>query len=170
LPSSLTSFLLDTSPLSVLCSFPLSGTLYIHTILKHADLVLPDGVADEIQVATRGKVARTMLPLIAAGDVMTITAPDAPAILDAAYGNDLGLGERSAIKAALATGMPLVLDDMRAFIAACRFGLQPIVFQDFIVRLAREHDLPKEAAVEIITTTARQFPAMFLKHTLDMLS
>jgi hypothetical protein len=163
------SFLLDTSPLSILCGFPLQGTLYIHTILDYAELVLADEVTDEIRLATKGKVARTVLPLIAAGNVRTINTPTGPSILDTAYGKELGLGERGTIKAALATELPLVLDDMRAYVAACRFGLRPIVFQDFIIRLVKEHGLPKDAAIEIVTTTARQFPAMFLAHTLEML-
>lgn len=164
------SFLLDTGPLSVLCSFPLRATLHIHTILSYARITLSDGVVSEIRAATKGKVARTVLLLMKSGDMATMPAPAAPAILDASYGRDFGVGERSTIRAALATGLPLVLDDQDAFIVACRSGLRPIGLQDFVVRLAREHSLRKDTAVEMVTTTARQYPAMYLTHTLDMLS
>lgn len=161
------AFLLDTGPLSTLCSFPLRGTLYFHTILQHVDIVLTDGVVSE---AGQGKIWRTISPLLRSGELQTLTAPADPTILDTSYGKDLGIGERSTIKAALTSGMTTVIDDKNAFIVACRFGLRPIGFQDFMVRLVREHNLSKTTAIEIVNASAGQYPRMFLAHTLDMLS
>ncbi len=163
------SFLLDTGPLSVLCGFPLRGTPYLHTVLDYAMIVLPTGVVAEVR-ASPGKIARTVLPLMKQGLIQALSAPRDPAILDTSYGEDLGVGERDVIKIALATGLPVVIDDRDAFIVACRFGLHPVGFQDWIVRLAKEYGLPKATAVEIVKATARQYPAMFLAHTLEMLS
>ena len=171
-PSSptLPAFLLDTGPLSVLCGFPLSGTPFLHTILPHAAIVLADGVTGEVAIAKTGKIARVVSPLLETGTVTTINAPLSPSILDSAYGKLLGLGERSTIRAGVATGLTAVIDDKDAFIVACRFGVQPVGFQDFIVRLATEYTLPRQTAVEIVKATARQFPAAYLTHTLDLLA
>lgn len=160
-------FLLDTGPLSTLCSFPLRGTLYFYTILQHVDVVLTDGVVNE---AGQGKIWRTISPLLRDGELQTLTAPVDPVILDTSYGKDLGIGERSTIKVALVSGMTTVIDDKNAFIVACRFGLRPIGFQDFMVKLVREHSLPQTTAVEIVNASTGQYPKMFLAHTLDMLS
>jgi hypothetical protein len=161
------SFLLDTGPLSVLCGFPIKKIPYIHVILQHTILVLPDAVIGEIQGA--GKMARIIPPLLQSGKIQSFTTPTAPLIVDTAYGRGLGPGERTVIKCSLETHLPPVIDDQDAFIVACRFGLHPIGFQDFIVRLVIEHGLSQNTAVEIVQVTARQFPAMYLAHTLDML-
>jgi hypothetical protein len=78
------------------------------------------------------------------------------------------MGELSVIKIGLGQKIPVVIDDHDAFIVASRFNLQPLVFQDFIVRLT-DLGLPKEQAIEIVQTTSRQFPAMYLAHTLSKL-
>jgi hypothetical protein len=160
------SFLLDTGPLSVLCSFPIKRQAYIHTVLRYATIVLSDDVISE---AGKGKTIRVVSPLLKTGAVRSIPVPAGPVIVDDAYSKDLGLGERAVIKAALATGMPAVIDDHEAFIVASRFGLRPLLFQDFIVKMVADHDMPIETAIEIVKTTASQFRRMFLKHTLDML-
>lgn len=164
------SYLLDTGPLSVLCGFPLKGEPYIHSVLNYCQVVLPADVVTEIQNAPSGKIARTMTPLLKSSVLSIYTPSSAPPILDLAYGESLGLGERAIIKAALASGFPIVIDDKDAFIIACRFGLRPVGFQDFMIRLVREQGMAKEMAVEIVKATARQYPATFLAHTLDLLS
>ncbi len=163
-------FLLDTGPLSVLCGFPRDGMAYIHTVLLYSEIMLPDNVVSEIQEAQTGKIARVVSPLLKTGAITSATPVNDPLILDQAYNNLLGLGERGAIKAALATGISMVLDDKDAFIVACRFGLRPIGFQDFIIQLKSNHGMPKSTAVEIVNTTSRQYPAAFLTHTLSLLS
>jgi hypothetical protein len=85
-------YLLDTSPLSVLCGFPIQETPYIHTILEYVTLALPGTVATEIQGS--GKIARAINPLLKTSSVIQIPIPDEPAILDRAYGTHLGSGER----------------------------------------------------------------------------
>ncbi len=161
------AFLLDTGPLSVLCSFPREGQPYLHTILRYATIVLPDAVITE---AGRGRIYRTVAPLLQTEALQTVTTPGQPLILDTAYSRYLGDGERAVIKCALSQGTALVLDDQDAFIAACRFGLRPLVFQDFIIRLVKDQALPRETALAVVNATARQFPASFLTHTLDSLS
>jgi predicted nucleic acid-binding protein len=161
------SFLLDTGPLSILCGFPVRETPYLHLVMRHATFLLTNHVKDEIQGA--GKMARVITPLLKNQRLTYVSTPSIPAIVDRAYGTVLGAGERSIIKVALQTGLTPVLDDKDAFIAACRFGLQPIGFQDMIVQLANRYTLPKQQALEIVTVTARQFPAMYLAHTLDLL-
>lgn len=158
--------LLDTGPLSTLCSFPLHGRLYLYRVLQHASITLTDDVVGE---AGQGKIWRTVSPLFKTGELQTVTAPPEPDILDVSYGRDLGVGERSTIKAALVTGLTTVIDDKNAFIVACRFGLRPIGFQDFMVQLVKEHGLPRETAVEIVQASAGQYPRMFLAHTLELL-
>ena len=69
----------------------------------------------------------------------------------------------------MTTGLSVVIDDHDAFMVACRFGLRPVGFQDFIVSLTSAYQMPKDMAVDIVRTTSRQFPAMYLLHTLDML-
>ena len=160
-------YLLDTGPLSVLCGFPIKRTPYIHTVLEYADIALPDTVIGEIQGA--GKMARVVLPLLKSGAISQIITPATPLIVDTAYSRDLGPGERAVIKCGLATSLPIVIDDQDAFMAANRFKLRPIVFQDFIVRLVQEHSMPRLTAIEIVQTTQQQFPAPYLTHTLDML-
>jgi predicted nucleic acid-binding protein len=164
------TFLLDTGPLSVLCGFPLQGTAYINIVLEYTAILLAQNVAIEVQAAKTGKIARTILPLLKADKIKVAPIVDMPTILDVAYSRDLGAGERGTIKTALDMRLPIVLDDKDAFVIACRFGLHPIGFQDFIVKLAVEFGLSKEVAVEIVTVTARQYPATFLVHTLDILS
>jgi predicted nucleic acid-binding protein len=158
--------LLDTGPLSTLCGFPLHGPLYLHSILRYAEITLTDGVVSE---AGQGKIWRTVSPLLKTGELQSIKAPASPSILDVSYGKDLGLGERSTIRAALQTGFVTVIDDKNAFIAASRFGLRPIGFQDLLVMLVKDYLLPPDLAIEIVTVTAGQYPKMFLAHTLDML-
>ncbi len=162
-----TAFLLDTGPLSTLCSFPRYGTLYLHTVLQYVDIVLSDGVVIE---AGKGKIWRTIAPLLKNAEIQTIQTPVKPEILDKAYSRDLGAGERSTIKVALDRHLPVVIDDKDAFVVANRFGLQPIGFQDFIMKLVREHHMTKETALEIITASANQYPRTFLIHTLEMLN
>jgi hypothetical protein len=162
------AFLLDTGPLSVLCGFPIKGTPYIHSILQYADIVIPDAIVDEIQGA--GKMARVLLPLLKNNDISSLAVPVSPLILDTSYGRDLGPGERAVIKCGLSTAMQIVLDDQDAFMVACRFKLNPIIFQDFIVNLVQEQTMPKVLAGEIVRMTARQFPSAYLTHTLDILS
>ncbi len=160
------TYLLDTGTLSTLCSFPTSGSSYLYTILQHAQIVLTDGVITE---AGRGKIWRIVSPLLKTGEIQSISAPLEPDILDLSYGNDLGLGERSTIKSALLTGLTAIIDDRDAFVVANRFGIHPIGFQDWIVRLAREANLPAKIAVDIVHASANQYPKMFLVHTLKML-
>jgi predicted nucleic acid-binding protein len=152
----------------MLCRFPLKGKPYIHDVLQYVTIILPEGVVVEARGGT-GVIAHVAFPLLKAGQIKSAAAPDAPTILDTAYGNDLGVGERHVIKIALAQKLPAVIDDREAFIVACRFGLYPIGFQDFIVRLVKELAFPNETALDIVKTTARQYPKMFLAHTLDML-
>lgn len=161
---------MDTGPLSVLCGFPRVGEPYIHTILAFAQITLSEAVVSEIQAAQTGKISRVISPLLKTGEIASIASTNPLPILDQAYGNLLGLGERGTIKAGLAADYTVVLDDKDAFIAACRFGLHPIGFQDFIVRLVNNYGMPKSTATEIVTTTSRQFPAAFLIHTLHMFS
>lgn len=160
-------FLLDTGPLSVLCGFPLNGNPYIFTVLQFAEVSIPDVVASEIKGS--GKLARIIIPLLKRGTIKIHSTPTNPTILDVAYGKMLGLGERSVIKVALSIKSPVVIDDRDAYIVACRFGLQPIGFQDFIVTLAHNLDMSSELAIEICKSTARQFPAPYLIHTLELL-
>lgn len=165
----MTDFLLDTGPLSVLCGFPLVGRSYIHTILSYTDIALAEGVISEIQAAPSGKIARVMSPLLRTR-IQRVLINDEPAILDQAYSKLLGLGERSTIRVAMRSPeWTAVIDDKDAFIVACRFGVHPIGFQDFIVKLVKEREMPKSKAIEIVKTTTRQFPSSYLVHTLDML-
>ena len=162
--------LLDTGPLSVLCGFPFEGVPYLITVLNYAGVVLANGVASEIMAAQKGKIARVISPFLKSKQIVTISTSNIPPILDTAYDKLLGIGERSTIKAALANDLTLVIDDKDAFMVACRFGLQPMVFQDFIVSLSLDYGMPKQTAIEIVRGTARQFPAPFLIHTLAVLS
>jgi hypothetical protein len=161
-------FLLDTGPLSVLCGFPIKRIPYIQTILEYADIALPDAVIGETQGA--GKIARVVLPLLKSGAISQVATPATPLIVDTAYSRDLGPGERAVIKCGLSAGMQPVIDDQDAFMAACRFKLRPIVFQDFIVSLVRDWGMPTLTGIEMVQTTRVQFPAPYLVHTLDMLS
>jgi len=161
------TYLLDTGPLSILCSFPIGRASYLYTILQYCQIVLTDGVIAE---AGRGKIWRIVSPLLNTGEIQAATAPTEPEILDLSYGNDLGLGERSTIKAALATGVTAIIDDRDAFVVANRFGIHPIGFQDWMVNLVKTSSLPNVTAVEIVRASANQYPNMFLAHTLQMLS
>ena len=154
----------------MLCGFPLNGHPYINIILDYSAILLAEGVVNEILAAQRGKIARVVSPLLKNNDMTILSVSDTPAILDTAYDKLLGIGERSTIKAALDNGITPVIDDKDAFIVACRFGLHPIGFQDFIIQLAIRYGMSKQTAIEIVQTTARQFPAAFLNHTLNMLS
>ena len=160
------SFLLDTSPLSTLCAFPLHDAPYLHTVLNYADITLTKGVVAE---AGRGRIWQVVSPLLKSDALRVIDAPAEPEILDLSYARDLGLGERSVIKATLKEQIIPVLDDKDAFIVACRFGLRPLGFQDFIVFLAKSSGLPKDLAMDIVTTSASQYPRMYLAHSVDML-
>ncbi len=162
------TFILDTSPLSVLCRFPLEGIPYIHGILSYADLVMPEGVINETRGGT-GVIARVVLPLLKSNRLRSMRASTEPAILDTAYGKLLGTGERDVIRLALANQITPVIDDKDAFVIACRFGLRPIGFHDFIVRLVSECGLSADSAIEIVNETARQYPISYLPHTLDLL-
>jgi len=162
-----TSYILDTGPLSTLCSFPLNGSPYIYTVLKYASVLLADGVITE---AGRGKIWRTVSPLINTGEIKSISSPIEPEILDTSYGNDLGLGERSTIKLGLKLGLITVIDDRDAFVVANRFGIHPIGFQDWVVKLVQESDLSVQTAIEIVKASAKQYPKMYLAHTLQLLS
>jgi len=162
------TFLLDTGPLSVLCGFPIKRTPYIHTVLEYADIALPDAVVGEIQGA--GKMARVVTPLLKSDVVSVMSTPATPLVVDTAYSRDLGLGERAIIKCGLSSAIQTVIDDQDAFMAACRFKLRPIVFQDFIVMLVQNWGMPKLTGIEIVQTTHVQFPATYLIHTLDMLT
>jgi hypothetical protein len=161
------NYLLDTGPLSILCSFPLNGSPYIYTILQYAKLTLSDSV---IMEAGRGKIWRIVSPLLKTDEIESTTTPKEPEILDLSYGNDLGLGERSTIKSAILTGLTAIIDDRDAFVVANRFGVHPIGFQDWMVMLSREFNLPTKIAMEIVQSSANQFPKMFLAHTLKLLS
>jgi predicted nucleic acid-binding protein len=160
-------YLLDTGPLSTLYSFPLNASPYIYIILQYAKLTLTNSV---IMEAGRGKIWRIVSPLLKTQEIQSISTPHEPEILDLSYGNDLGLGERSTIKAAIQTGLTAIIDDRDAFVVSNRFGVHPLGFQDWIVVLAREFSLPREIAIEIVQSSANQYPKMFLAHTLRMLS
>jgi predicted nucleic acid-binding protein len=164
------SVLLDTGPLSVLCGFPFNDTPYLVTVLNYTKIILSDGVVSEIMAAQKGKIARVISPFLKSKQIVTISTSNIPPILDTAYDKLLGIGERSTIKAALAHDLTLVIDDKDAFMVASRFGLQPMVFQDFIISLSLDYAMPKHIAIEIARATARQFPAPFLTHTLAVLS
>lgn len=159
-------FLLDTSPLSTLCAFPRRDTPYLHIVLNHTDIVLTDGVVEE---AGRGRIWQVVSPLLKSGAIRSIDAPVEPEILDVSYARDLGIGERSVIKAALTGHLTPVLDDKDAFIVACRFGLRPLGFQDFIISLTKSFGLSKNMGTEIVTTSASQYPRMYLAHSVHML-
>ncbi len=161
-------YILDNSPLTTLCRFPSDSAPYIHTVFQYMDIILPHGVIKEARGGT-GIIARVALPLLNRGIIQSMVAPLEPAILDLSYGSVLGQGEREVIKIALKTGNTPIIDDKQAFIAACRFGLHPLGFQDLLVRLVNECGFPRLLASEIAKTTARQFPAIFLLHTLSML-
>jgi hypothetical protein len=161
------TFLLDTEPLRVLCGYPAQGTAYIEQILQYANLALPEGVVAE---SRDRKIDAIVLPLIEAGQISVMTAPSGPELIDRAYETLLGTGERSVIKIALSTGLESVIDDKDAFIVANRFGVRPLVFHDFIVKLAYQYLLPAPLAAEIVTTTARQYPRTYLTYTLELLS
>lgn len=161
------TYILDTGPLSVLCGFPIRGTPFVHTIVSVAEVRVPDTVITEI--GNVGRMAQILTPLLKSGALLPLQTPVAPLILDTAYSRDLGAGERSVIKCGLAFGSQVVLDDQDAFIVACRFGLRPIGFQDMMVQLVAVGALSKDMAIEIVRTTARQFKAAYLTHTLDML-
>lgn len=161
------AFLLDTGPLSTLCGFPIADHPYLYTVLQHAEIMLAEGVITE---AGRGRIWRIVAPLINSGDIKKASTSNITTALDTAYSKDLGLGERATIKAALEMELTPVIDDKDAFIVGCRFGLRPIGFQDWIVRLVREHDLPRETGIEIVQVTSSQYPRMFLAHTLEMLA
>jgi hypothetical protein len=59
----LPTFVLDTSPLTALCRFPLNDLPYIHLILSYADIVLPSGVIAEAKGGS-GIIARIVFPLL----------------------------------------------------------------------------------------------------------
>lgn len=160
------AFLLDTGPLSILCGFSAQDDFFIDAVLNHCRIVLPDGVIAE---AGRGRIWRVVNPLLRNNRIITMIAPGDPQILDDSYGEHLGLGERAAIKCALLSSLPLVIDDRDAFVVACRFGLRPIGFQDFIVRLVHEYGMSQDVGIRIVTETSRQHPKMFLLHTLTLL-
>lgn len=161
------AFLLDTGPLSVICGFPINGAPYIHELLEIVSIVLTDEVQREIGAA--GKMARIANPLIKQGQISILTTPNSLTLLDAAYADYLGAGERSCIKAAFALKSTLIMDDQDAFLTAYRFGIRPMLFQDWIVSLTQTHGLPSLKAREIVLETARQFPKHFLTHTLALL-
>jgi predicted nucleic acid-binding protein len=144
----------------------LSASPYIYTILQYTKIALTNGVIDE---AGRGKIWRIVSPLLKTGEIQSTSTLQAPEILDSSYGNDLGLGERSTIKSAIHTGITAIIDDRDAFVVANRFGVHPIGFQDWIVILTREFNLPKQTALEIVQASANQYPKMFLAHTLELL-
>jgi|SRR5690606_11442097 predicted nucleic acid-binding protein len=160
------AFLLDTSPLSTLCAFPLHDIPYLHTVLNHADIILTQEVIEE---AGRGRIWRVVSPLLKSDMLKVLDTPHEPEILDLSYARDLGLGERSIIKTALTEQITPILDDKDAFIVACRFGLRPLGFQDFIVSLAKTSGLSKDLAMDIVTTSASQYPRMYLAHSVYML-
>lgn len=54
-------FLLDTSPLTALCRFPLNGKPYIFEVVKYATIILPEGVITEAR-GGKGVIARVALP------------------------------------------------------------------------------------------------------------
>jgi hypothetical protein len=114
---------------------------------------------------------RIFKPLLESGQITAQPVPTQPAILDTAYAEKLGVGERDIIRIGL--GLPqafTVIDDKDAFQIANRFGLRPIVFQDMLVLLARDYGLPKPTAVDIAETTASRYPASFLVHTRFLLN
>ncbi|MBA3872493.1 MAG: hypothetical protein H0X30_25430 [Anaerolineae bacterium] len=161
------NYLLDTGPLSILCSFPLNASPYIYAILQYTKITLADSVIIE---AGRGKIWRIVSPLFKTGEIESTTTPKEPEILDLSYGNDLGLGERSTIKSAMQMGLTAIIDDRDAFVVANRFAVHPIGFQDWMVMLSREVNLPTKMAIEIVRSSANQFPKMFLAHILKLLS
>jgi predicted nucleic acid-binding protein len=163
------TFILDTSPLTSLCRFPLDGIPYLREIASPVRLFLPQAVLAEARQAG-GVLNRVAYPLVK-GDVITqVRAPLEPTILDVSYGHKLGKGEIEVIKIALNQKIVPVIDDRDAFIVASRFGLQPVGFQDFIIRIAQAKLMTSDRAIEIFQNTAAQYPAMFLLHTLDTLS
>lgn len=160
------TFILDTGPLSVLCGYPTQGQPYIGQVLSYVNVVIPEGVVVE---SSAGKIARTILPLIKAGQISVTTAPSQPDLLDRVYDKLLGIGERSVIKIALSTDFESVIDDKDAFMVANRFGVRPMVFHDFMLNLVHEQAMPVSFATDIVTTTARQYPSTYLAHTLELL-
>jgi hypothetical protein len=59
-PTAKPTFLPDTGPLSVLCSFPLKGTLYLYSILSFTNLALTQDVVDEVRAGQTGKMAHAV--------------------------------------------------------------------------------------------------------------
>jgi predicted nucleic acid-binding protein len=161
-------YILDTSQLSILCRFPLNGQPYIQTIISVIRPVIPEAVILEARRGT-STIAQVASPLVNRGLIHTMIAPTEPRLLDEAYAGELGAGERAVIRLALSTQLPCILDDKDAFIVACRFGLRPLIFQDFIIDLVHKHGLPVTTGIEIIQSTARWFPIMFLEHSLRKL-
>lgn len=162
-------YILDTSQLSILCRFPLKAAPFIQEITPLVTILIPESVIIEARRAT-STIAQVASPLVKQGIIESRAAPTIPTTVDEYYGDELGEGERGVIRLAIATGLPCVLDDKDAFFVACRFGLRPIGFQDFVVRLVKEHGMKRETGIKIVTATARLFPAMFLAHTLHMLN
>ena len=162
-------YVLDTSQLSILCRFPLKGTPFIYEITPVVTILIPESVIIEARKAT-STIAQVASPLVKQGIIESRPAPLTPKILDEYYGDELGEGERGVIRLSIATGLPCVLDDKDAFIVACRFGLRPLMFQDFVVRLVNEHGMKRETGITVVMATARLFPSMFIAHTLHMLN
>jgi predicted nucleic acid-binding protein len=135
--------------------------------MQYMELVLTNVIVNEIQGS--GKMARVISPFLKSTSIRVITALSTPETIDSIYNVYLGAGERSVIKAALNLGLTPIIDDKDAFLVACRFGLHPMGFQDLIVHLARESNMPASIAIEIVTATFKQFPAVYLAHTLEML-
>jgi len=130
--------------------------------------VIPEAVILEARRGT-STIAQVASPLVKRGLIETRVAPPEPRLLDEVYEDELGSGERAVIRLALSTGLPCILDDKDAFIVACRFGLRPLIFQDFIIDLVHKHGLPVQTGIEVIRSTSRSFPAMFLAHSLRRL-
>ncbi len=165
-------FLLDTGPLISLCAFPTQGRrAHIQTVLNYADLAISAGVAREALHEPPHPDVKIFKPLLESGQLTAKPVPTQPEMLDIAYAEKLGVGERDIIRVGLGILEAFtVIDDKDAFQIANRFGLRPMVFQDMLVLLAREFGLPKLTAVEIVQNTASRYPASFLVHTLFLLN
>ncbi|MBL1137128.1 MAG: hypothetical protein D8M56_17625 [Chloroflexi bacterium] len=156
---------MDTSPLITLCKFKVRGQLIVDYLLPIFDLQVVETVAQEATANPAYTDAKVVQQLLNGKQLTQLPVPTTS--IDAIINGytRLGLGEQDTIRLGITNSANIVLDDYLAFVVGTRFDLRPLLLLDLLVLAAREYNLDKAIALEIVDAIQVRYSSPFVEHT-----
>lgn len=169
-PMQKSSFIFDTSPLITICAFDVNGTTVADILRQICTISMVETVTKEATANPKYSDAATIIQLITENKLFQIPVPVTDVDRQIDLYAKLGIGERDTIRAGVANkAASIILDDHLAFVIATRFGQEPILLLDFLVKLSKDQRLDQQVAIQIVQSIARRYSQPFVEHTLEKL-